>query len=204
MSKKSYALIALIVTTLIYMSVVRFYQSWQKRVELKQQLEANDGDPFSFQRRSISLAGPQVELMQNPVDYQPAYPQVYLEDTPLDASTQQQQAQDTLFSITQDFEHDLQPFNQDLQTATQGQVKDLADLSFQNLSQLVQENPQIVKVVQKHLNNKEFAAKINEIFSNPQFQQSVQQLQHVQAEPAEETPQGQGLVLPLHRLAGSR
>ena len=78
----------------------------------------------------------------------------------------------------------------------------MADLSSQNLAQLVQENPQIVKVVQKHLNNKEFAAKINEIFSNPQFQQSVQQLQHSPAD-LPPPPAPQAPILPVSRLAGS-
>ncbi len=178
MSKLSQALIVLIVAALLYMGAARTYEAWQHHLETQQQLDANDGEPFSFQQRSISLAAPQVEPMQNPIRYQPQYPPIYVEDTAPDAATQQQQAQETLFSITQDFQEDLQAFNQDLQTATNGQLQNLADLSSQNLAQWVQENPQIVKVVQKHLNNKEFAAKINEIFANPQFQQSVRQLQN--------------------------
>lgn len=178
MSKLSQALIVLIGAALLYMGAARTYEAWQRHVETQQQLDANDGEPFSFQQRAVSLAAPQVEPMQNPVRYQPQYPPIYMEDTAPDPATQREQAQETLVSITQDFQDDLQDFNQDLQAATNGQMQDLADLSSQNLAQLVQENPQIVKVVEKHLNNKEFAAKINEIFSNPQFQQSVRQLQN--------------------------
>lgn len=178
MSKTSHTLIAVMVAALLYMGAARLYEKWTQRVEAQQVASELDGEPFSFQQRPVSLAGAQAEPMQSPVRYQPQYPQIYLEDTAPDPSTQQQQAQETLFSITQDFEPELTSFHQDLQAASNGQVQTLADLSSQNLTQLVQQHPEIVKVVQKHLNNKEFAAKINEIFSNPQFQQSVQQLQH--------------------------
>ena len=136
--------------------------------------------------------------MQDPIKYQPSYPQIYLEDTLTDPDTQRAQAQETLSSIINDFEPELTSFNQDLQQATNGQMRDLADLSSQNLAQIVQENPQIVKVVQKHLTNKEFSAKINEIFSNPQFQQSVQQLQGTPS------PTGPSPISPVHKPASSR
>ena len=198
MSKTSYTLIAIMLAALLYMGAARFYEMWKERLETQQTLQANDGDPFSFQHIPVSLAGPQAEPMQDPIKYRPSYPQIYLEDTPPDPNTQRIQAQQTLSSIVTDFEPDLTAFNQDLQQATNGQMRNLADLSSQNLAQIVQENPQIVKVVQKHLNNKEFAAKINEIFSNPQFQQSVQQLQ--------ETPSPAGIspVLPVHKPASLR
>ena len=200
MSKTSYALIGIMVAALIYMGAARFYEAWQRRAEATRQLQANDGEPFSFQHKPLSLAGPQVELMQDPTPYEPQVPPIYLEDAFPDADTQRRQAQATVSSVTQDFDADLQSFNADLQTATQGRVQNLADLSSQNLSQLVQENPQIVKVVQKHLNNREFAAKIDEIFSNPQFQQSVKELQHTPAD----LPQTPLVTFPVRRLAGSR
>ncbi len=202
MSKTSYALIAVMVSALLYMGAARLHEKWKQYKEAQDAAALATTEPFSFQHKPLSLAAPQVTPMQDPVQYQPQYPQIYLEDTPPDTATQQQQAQSTLFSITQDFDADLKSFNQDLQAATQGQIQNLADLSSQNLAQLVQENPQIVKVVQKHLNNKEFAAKINEIFSNPQFQQSVQQLQQTPAglptPPAPQTP-----ILPVSRLTDS-
>ena len=179
MSKTSYALIGLMVAALLYMGAACLYEKWKQRVEAQNAAALVDGEPFSFQQVPLSLAAPQAEPMQAPVKYQRAAPEIYLEDTPLSQEQKDQQAQDTLASIVEDFKADpaVARFNQDLQTATQGSMQNLADLSSQNLAQFVQQNPQIMQIIQKHMNNKDFAAKINEIFSNPQFQQSVKQLQ---------------------------
>lgn len=179
MSKTSYALIGLMVAALLYMGAARLYEKWEQHIEAQNAAALADGEPFSFQQVPLSLAAPQAQPMQAPVQYQRALPEIYLEDTPLSQEQKDQQAQDTLVSIVDDFKADpaVAQFNQDLQTATQGTMQNLADLSSQNLAQFVQQNPQVMQVVQKHLNNKDFAAKINEIFSNPQFQQSVRQLQ---------------------------
>ena len=212
MSKTSYALIGLMVAALLYMGAARLYQAWQRYAQAQEAAALNDGEPFSFQHVPVSLAAPQAEPMQAPVPYQPYQSSIYLEDTPLQPAARQVQAQQTLHSIVEDFtkEPSFAQFNQDLQATTQGSVQNLADLSSQNLAQLIQKNPEIVRVVQQHLSNPDFASKINEIFSNPQFQQSVQQLQGqapapaatpsaAPAQPVEAAP-----ALPLHRLAGSR
>ena len=179
MSKISYAFIGIMVAALLYMGAVRLYEKWEQQVEAQNAAALVDGEPFSFQQIPLSLAAPQAEPLQTPVKYQRAVAEIFLEDTPLSQEQKDQQAQDTLISIVEDFKTDpaVARFNQDLQAATQGNMQNLADLSSQNLAQFVQQNPQIMQVVQKHLNNKDFAAKINEIFSNPQFQQSVRQLQ---------------------------
>ncbi len=179
MSKTSYALIGLMVAALLYMGAARLYEKWEQHVEAQNAAALVDGEPFSFQHIPVSMAAPQAEPMQDPVQYQRVLPEIYLEDPSLSKEQKDQQAQDTLSSIVDDFKADpaVAQFNKDLQTATQGDMQNLADLSSQNLAQFVQQNPQIMQVVQKHLNNKDFAAKINEIFSNPQFQQSVRQLQ---------------------------
>lgn len=179
MSKTSYALIGIMVAALLYMGAARLYEKWEQHIQAQNAAALADGEPFSFQQVPLLLAAPQAQPMQDPVKYQRAVPEIYLEDTPLSAQQQDKQAQDTLSSIVEDFKADpaVDAFNKDLQAATQGSMQNLADLSSQNLAQFVQQNPQIMQVVQKHLNNKDFAAKINEIFSNPQFQQSVRQLQ---------------------------
>ncbi len=179
MSKTSYALIGVMVAALLYMGAARLYEKWEQQVEAQNAAALADGEPFTFQHVPVSLAAPQMEPMQNPVKYQRAVSEIYLEDTPLTEDQKDKQAHDTLNSIVSDFKADpaVAQFNEDLKSATQGNMQNLADLSSQNLAQFVQQNPQIMQVVQKHLNNKEFAAKINEIFSNPQFQQSVRQLQ---------------------------
>ena len=188
MSKTSYALIGLMVAALLYMGAARLYEKWEQRIEEQNAAALVDGEPFSFQNVPVSMAAPQAELMQAPVKYQRVVPEIYLEDAPLSQDQKDQQAQETLASIVEDFKADpaVAQFNQDLQTATQGTMQNLADLSSQNLAQFVQQNPQIMQVVQKHLNNKDFAAKINEIFSNPQFQQSVRQLQSNPQRPAQQ------------------
>ncbi|MBO5911318.1 MAG: hypothetical protein J6Q05_03900 [Elusimicrobiaceae bacterium] len=179
MSKTSYTLIGLMVAALLYMGAARLYEKWEQRIEAQNAAALVDGEPFSFQRVPVSMAAPQAEPMQAPVKYQRVMPEIYLEDAPLSEEQKDQQAQDTLASIVEDFKADpaVAQFNKDLQTATQGNMQSLADLSSQNLAQFVQQNPQIMQVVQKHMNNKDFAAKVNEIFSNPKFQQSVRQLQ---------------------------
>ena len=167
------------VAALLYMGAACLYEKWEQYTETRKAAELVDGEPFSFQHVPVSLAVPQAEPMQVPVKYQRSMPEIYLEDAPLSEEQKDRQAQDTLVSIVEDFEGDplIAQFNQDLQTATQGSMQNLADLSSQNLAQFIEKNPQIMQVVQKHMSNKDFTAKINEIFSNPQFQQSVKQLQ---------------------------
>ena len=179
MSKTSYTLIGLMVAALLYMGAARLYEKWERHVEAQNAADLVNGEPFTFQHVPVSLAAPQAQPMQEPVKYQRPLPEIYLEDTPLTEEQKDAQARDTLVSIVEDFKEDpsVAQFNQDLQAATKGNMQNLADLSSQNLAQFVQQNPQIRQVVQKHLNNKDFSAKINEIFSNPQFQQSVRQLQ---------------------------
>ena len=179
MSKNSYALIGLMLAALVYMGAVRFWQ-WYAFQQKEQVLAAqNDAEPFSFQQLPISLAAPEVELMDTPVKYHPKYPEIYLEDTPLSAQEQTRQAQATISSIVQDFNQEkaLADFNQEVQAVSQGSVEGLADLSTQNLPQLLQQNPAIAHVVAKHAKNPDFNKILQEIFSNPQFQQSVRQLQ---------------------------
>ena len=179
MSKTSYALIGIMLAALTCMGAARLYEwyaAWHEAQEIAAQ---NDGEPFSFQQMPVALSAPEAEPMQSPVKYRPHYPEVYLEDTPLSASAQAQQAQQTIVSIVQDFnqEEALSKFNQELQAASQGHVQGLADLSTQNLQQLLQQNPEIAHVVAKHAKNPDFNKVLKEIFANPQFQQSVQQLQ---------------------------
>ena len=179
MSKTSYGLIGLMVAALLYMGAVRF-QEWRfARQEQQEIVSQNDGQPFSFQQVPLSLAAPEVEPMAEPVKYRPKYPEIYLEDTPLSAEEQTRQAQETITSIVQDFDQDgaLAAFNQELQDVSQGRVQGLADLSTQNVQQLLQQNPEVAHVVAKHAKNPDFDKILQEIFANPQFQQSVRQLQ---------------------------
>jgi hypothetical protein len=179
MSKTSYFLMGVIVTALVYMGAVRLHQWHSQRMEEQEIAAQNDGEPFTFQQVPVSMAAPEAELMQNPVKYRRPYPEIYLEDTPLTPEQQTKQAQDTIVSIVQDFQNEpaLAKFNDDLQEASNGEVKDLVDLSTKNLEQILQRNPEIQRVVEDHSKDVNFAEVLNEIFQNPQFQQSVHQLQ---------------------------
>ena len=161
------------------MGAVRLQEWYTQKKEAQDIAAQNDGDPFTFQQIPVSLAAPDPEFMQNPVKYKRPYPEIYIEDVPLTLEQQAQQAQETIASIVEDFQNDpaMIRFNQDLQTASQGEVKDLVDLSTQNLQQIVQRNPEVSKVVEKYIKNEDFMKALEEIFNNPQFKQSVQQLQ---------------------------
>jgi hypothetical protein len=179
MSKTSYALIGVIVAALIFMGAVRWHERRQLLQEQTQQAAMHDGEPFSFQHIPVDLAAPQPELMQDPIPYKRPLPEIYVEDTPLPPAQQIQQAQDTVHSIIDDFNNEpaLAKFNQELQAASHGQINSLEDLSTQNLEQILQQNPEVNQIVQKHLKQPDFQQIITQIFQNPQFQQSVQTLQ---------------------------
>ncbi len=187
MSKTSWFFILVIVAALGYMGAVR-WQEWRMALQEAQETAARqDGEPFSFQQVPVSLAAPQAEPLQDPVLYRAPYPEVYLEDTPLTPAQQQAQAQDTITSILADYKNDpaLVQFTAEMQAATHGQVQGLADLSTQNLAQVIDQNPQIAGIVQKHLKNKDFSKLIDEVFQNPQFQQSVKALQKNAPQPVQ-------------------
>ena len=150
-----------------------------ERKEEQEIASHNDGNPFTFQQIPVSLAAPEVEWVQDPVQYKRTYPEIYLEDTPLSPEQQLQQAQETIASIVEDFKNDpaMEEFNKDLQAASNGEVKDLVDLSTQNLQQILQQNPEVSHIVEQHAKNVDFAKVLKEIFENPQFQQSVKELQ---------------------------
>lgn len=179
MSKTSWFFIVLIVAALGYMGAVRWQEYRAALQEAQEAAARQDGEPFSFQQMPISLAAPQAQPLQDPVLYRPQHPEIYLEDTPLTEDQQRAQAHDTITSILADYKNEpaLAQFKEEIQAATDGQVQGLEDLSSQNLAQIIQQNPQITGVVEKHLKNPDFAKLIDEVFQNPQFQQSVQTLQ---------------------------
>ena len=183
MSKTSYVLIAIMATALLFMGAVRLREVHVRNRQAAEDASQHDGEPFSFQHIPVSLAAPEAEMPMAPVEYHPQGQVIYLEDTPLTPLQKRKQARDTISSILADFQRNatLAGFNQEIQQASNGEVRGLEDLSTQNLEQIVQKNPQIKGVVEKHLKNPDFAKMIDEIFQNPQFQQSVQTLQQTSA-----------------------
>ncbi len=179
MSKKSYIFIGLIVTALIYMGAVRAYQFYQqKAAEWEAERQETQGT-FSFQNIPVSLAAPQAAPVSAPVLFQGTKGEFFIEEKPLSKEDADKQAIDTIESILADFsdEENLKQFNKELAEASDGKAVDISDLSNGNLAQVMQQNPEIVGVVSKHMQNPDFAKTVQEIFTNPQFVQSIQQLQ---------------------------
>ena len=182
MSKLSYALIAVIVAALLFMGAVRGYQFYARKAAEQQAERDANTQPFTFQNVPLKLAPPEPEPISRPVLFSQSKQEIFLEDSPLSAEEQTQQAQDTLRSILADFKDDanLRAFNKELKEVTQGATTDLAGLSGGDLGKILQQNPQISEVVSKHMQNPDFAKTVQQIFSNPQFIESVQQLELTQ------------------------
>ena len=183
MSKTSLFLVFVMCTALCYMGAVRAYQFYERKKAEQLERDLNDGNPFTFQNIPIARPSPLPEAVPLPVAYTPPAKDIFLEDMPLSEQQENEQAQQTITSIIDDFreEESLRAFNEQLNAVSQGQMKNLDDLSTKDLKSLIQSNPEIAAVVSTHMKNPDFARLINEIFSNPQFQQSVAQLQGQQA-----------------------
>ena len=201
MSKTSYALIGIMITALLFMGAVRAYEFYERKAaQWEEERQAAQGT-FSFQNIPVSLAPPQAEAMEEPeilpadvtsmsilpenapagfADKQELSSQpVLLTDSPLAAEEAVRQAKDTLRSIVQDYQNEpeIKAFNRELAKASHGQAVDLSALGEGDLRQLLQDNPQIQTVVSKHMQDPAFAQKAQQILSNPQFIESVRQLQ---------------------------
>lgn len=179
MSKTSYFLVAIMAAALIYMGAVRGYQAYERKAaERAAEQEAQSG-VFTFQNVPVSLSAPMPEPVSAPVRFDDTQTAIFLETPPLSEPLQQQQAQDTIDSILQDYQEDplIQQFNADLAAATDGNVDGLGALSGAELVKLLQANPEISEVVEKNMKNPAFAQTIEQIFSNPQYIESIKKLQ---------------------------
>ncbi|MBO7191613.1 MAG: hypothetical protein J6V32_05920 [Elusimicrobiaceae bacterium] len=67
MSKTSYALIAIMITALLYMGAVRGYQFYEQKAAEWEEERQEAADAFSFQNIPISFAAPQAEEVSRPV-----------------------------------------------------------------------------------------------------------------------------------------
>ena len=172
MSKTSKALLIIMLAALCYMGAVRAYQFYDAKVQA--QKEAQAAEPV-FNHVTCGSD----EVRPKPTLWTPPAQDVFIEEPPLSAQLETQQAKETLESIFNDYKNDpaLQQFNKDLKQATGGQVPDLESLSNQSINQIMMQNPQIGEVIKKNMSSADFQRVLNEIFSNPQFQESVKQIQ---------------------------
>jgi len=171
MSRTSHILICIMLTALCYMGAVRAYQFYQEKVEEQQQ---------QLPQQSLFSRVVEAEDTQSvPTAWQPPAEDVFLEDKPLSKVKQEEQAKETIESIINDYRTNpaMRQFHEDLKRATNGKVQKLDDLSGSDLAKTIAENPEIQAVISEHMKNKDFSEAVQQIFSNPQFQQSIQVLQ---------------------------
>lgn len=171
MSKTSYILIFVMLAGLVVMGAVRANEWYQRRVQL-----------YNEQHPAPPLFAPEPDVLPAQAaaqDWKPAAEDVFLEEQELDEVLKEQQARETIESILSDYRMDpvFRKFNEELQRATDGKIKDFKDLSTQSLAGIFQENPQIMQVVNESVTEEDLARVLKEILSNPQYQKSVQQLQ---------------------------
>lgn len=171
MSKKSYALIFIMLTALAFMGAVRGYEWYQRRVQL-----------YNEQHPAPSIFAPEPNTLPEQMPAEPWVPpqeDILLGDQPLSEVLQEKQARQTIESILNDYRMNpaFRKFNEDLERVTNGKIKDFEELSTQSLTQILQDNPQIAQWANSNETKEDFMRVLHEIFSNPQYQKSVQKLQ---------------------------
>ena len=177
MSKTSWFYVCAMVAIVTFVGATRGYRAYEN---YKQQKEEEAVSDFTFQNIPITLGAPQAEPASKPVPYMPQATQdIFLGDTALPPEQETKQADLTLQSIFDDYRADpaLVAFNQELSRLTQGQANSLEDLSGPRLTAVIQTHPEVQQLIQKHLQNPQFSMIVGQIFSNPQYVQSVQVLQ---------------------------
>ena len=177
MSKLSRFLIGVIITGLAFIAGIHLYRAYERYVQQTQSEEANATQTFHRVPVSYQPLPPQLPVYKRYPE-QGLAQEVYLEDPVLPPEQEQEQARQTVKSILSDYQrHEkVLAFYADLQQATGKPIR-LEDLSSENLVSLMLQYPQIQDVIIRHSQDPEFAAVMREVFTNPQFVQSVAVLQ---------------------------
>ena len=182
MSKLSRFLIGVIIAGLAFITSINLYRAYEKHV---QETESDSFATQTFHQVPVSYAPVEPDIPVYKKYEEPGQKEIYLEDPTLDPEQAQQQARETVKSILEDYRQDpsLQAFYQDLQEST-GKNINLEDLSGENLGAILQQYPQVQEVIRQHSQDPQFAKTLQEIFTNPQFVQSVAVLQSGQNQPS--------------------
>ncbi len=178
MSKTSRFLIFVMVCGLAFLAGLRAYQVYEKRVAEASE-DINPTVTFQNTPALQPLEVPDYGVYQ-PLPADIGRPkEIYLEDIALEPEQARQQARETLTSIMDDYRANpkMKAFYADIQKATSRTDITLETLSSEGLPQLMQQYPQLQEVMVKYAKDPEFAKTLQEIFSNPQFMQSVAVLQ---------------------------
>lgn len=166
----------IIVVGLAWITAIHLYRMYEER--LPQEDVNSVGRIFHQVPVQLKDQAPDEAALFLPWSFYGKNRDVYLEDTPLEAEQQREQARQTLRSILADYKDNekLRAFYADLKQGT-GQDLDLVSLSTEQLPVLLQQYPQIQDVMAKHSQDPEFTAVLQEVFNNPQFVRSVMILQ---------------------------
>ena len=176
MSKLSRFLISVIITGLAFIAGMHMYHAYEQTVSDQRAQEEELGQSIT---QGTSLSAPSLQL---PVfrggSAETLLKEIYLQDTPLPADLNKEQARQTLRSILDDYRENpqLQDFYEDLRRNT-GESLTLSDLSGENMKDLLIKHPQIQEIIARHSKDPQFVKTLQEIFSNPQFIHSVAVLQ---------------------------
>lgn len=178
MSRVSRFLIGVMVTGLAFLAGLRAWQAYERRA----QEEAAARPPaMTFHNVPVSHKPqpPDAPVYKRLPPPGAAPQEIYLQDGPLDAAQEKEQARQTIASILNDYRADpqIQAFYADLRRATGRADIDLASLSGDGLSALMKDYPQVQQVMAEHAKDPEFVKTLQEIFNNPQFVRSVAVLQ---------------------------
>lgn len=176
MSKTSYALIGVMIAAVAWMAGVRGYQAYEAYAAKQDQ---KDVSVFEFQKVPLQLDVPVAEPVSAPVAYPAPSAEIYLADEPLSPVLEKEQAVQTVRSILSDYgqEETLRRFGRELAQATDGEITGLESLSGPDLARLVQKYPQVSEVIARNLQDPQFAELVRQVFSNPQYVQSISVLQ---------------------------
>ena len=185
MSKTSRFFLWVIVVGLAFIAGLRFYRAYEQRAEEE---AATAAPTMTFNNVPVQRVSPQAEpQVYERWSGEPAVQEVYLQDAPLDAVQEKEQARQTVASVLSDYKDNpsLQAFYADLRAATGRDDIDLAALSGEGLGRLLEQYPQLQQVIAEHAKDPQFAKTLQEIFSNPQFARSVTILQGGPAAPVQ-------------------
>lgn len=176
MSKTSYVLIGVMIAAIAWMAGLRGYQAYEAYTAKQ---EEENTSVFSFQNVPRKLDAPVAEPVTRPVAYPSASKEIYLTDEPLPPALETEQAKQTVKSILADYgqEDAFRRFGRELSQATNGEITGLGSLSGPEVARLVQKYPQVTKIIAKNMQDPQFAAMVKDVFSNPQYVQSIAVLQ---------------------------
>ena len=177
MSKLGRFSLWIILLGLAFIAGLRGYRAYEQQVQEQQKHEpvgqTFNGIPLQYEPPKVEMPvfkrlGPNGQPEQD----------IFLEDAPLSLPQAQEQARQTIRSILDDYRDDpkLKAFYAEVRQRTGADI-DLAVMSSGNMGPLLKQYPQLQDVINKYAQDPQFAQTMQEIFSNPQFINSVMVLQ---------------------------